>query len=152
MNLYFCLNNWIVKTFRFHNWKAYIITGTILWVLLSLSVHSNSIISQDGRQPGSKSKRKWSTEPTAPLGAKLGQLQLPGCWNLLMGWRRMLQCNTAVLHYSSHPEPIQWIASFFALNGCKQRFWEGWMISTCYDFCVLCWCLQAEPPLNSIGG
>lgn len=30
-----------------------------------------------------------------------------------MGWRRVLQCTTAVLHYSSHPEPIQWIASFF---------------------------------------
>lgn len=30
-----------------------------------------------------------------------------------MGWRGVLQCTTAVLHYSSYPEPIQWIASIF---------------------------------------
>lgn len=60
-----------------------------------------------------------------------------------MGWRRVLQCTTApLLHYSSHTEPIQWKASVFfffsfTLNVCKERSGEGWMISTCCDFCVL---------------
>lgn len=47
-----------------------------------------------------------------------------------MQWRRVFQCSSAVLHYSSHPEPIQWIVSLFPLNGCKRRFGEGWMSST----------------------
>lgn len=35
----------------------------------------------------------------------------------------MLQCTTAVLHYSSHPEPIQWIASFFCLEWLQVKVW-----------------------------
>lgn len=41
-----------------------------------------------------------------------------------MGWRRVLQCTTAVLHYSSHPEPIRWIASlFFCLEWLLAMVW-----------------------------
>lgn len=38
-----------------------------------------------------------------------------------MGWSTVFQRTTAVLHYSSPPEPIQWIAFPPALNGCKQK-------------------------------
>lgn len=49
----------------------------------------------------------------------------PGCSNLLMGLCALVQCTTAVLHYSSHPEPSEWIAYFFPpMNGFKQRFVE----------------------------
>lgn len=40
-----------------------------------------------------------------------------------MGWCALLLCTAAVLHYSSHPQPSEWIASLFlALNGLAQRF------------------------------
>lgn len=57
-----------------------------------------------------------------------------------MGWRGVLRCTAALLHYSSHPETIRWIApfffpsSFYTFGARKQRFVEGWMISTC-DLC-----------------
>lgn len=54
-----------------------------------------------------------------------------------MGWHRVLECTTAVLHYSSHPEPIQWISSFFDLNGCKQRFGEGGWFHLLWFLCPL---------------
>lgn len=63
-----------------HNSTEQIITVTKFEVPLSSSVELNSIINQGTQQPGSKRERKWSTTPTAPLGAKAGSAtRPPGC-------------------------------------------------------------------------
>lgn len=134
------------------NSKEHIIIVTTLWVLLSLSDKSNSVVCQGGRQSVSKRERKWSTTPPAPLGASWVSYKPARLLKPINGMAQsapVCHCS-ATLFITSRT--IRWIASFSTLNGCKQRFGEGWMISTCCDFCVLCRCLQAEPPLNSIGG